>query len=330
MKKIIGKKFINTFLKVLLVVVFLIVIWRQLFVQNDFSKMSEEFVRMVSVDNLWKIVLVFLLMIFNWSTEALKWKTLISQFEKISFINSLKTVLSGLSAGIVTPGNVGDYFGRILLIKPENNRKAILSTFICSISQNIATVIFGLLGLVYSMYFILNFSKYIIISTFFTGIGIVVFALLVYYNMDLVLRIVKRLGFGKYLKKTPFKDDLSTDYISDKALNKVLILSFVRYLIFSTQYLLLFSFFGISGDFIGLISSVFAIFFIQTGIPVPAIANVLARSEIAFLMIGHFTDNKIMILASTLSLWIINLLIPATVGLFVIVRINISKSLGYE
>jgi len=53
------------------------------------------------------------------------------------------------------------------------------------------------------------------------------------------------------------------------------------------------------------------------------------RGEVALFVWGNFCDNELSILASTFSLWVINMIIPALIGIFFIMNINVLKSLGY-
>ena len=57
------------------------------------------------------LLLMFLLMLLNWSLESSKWKFLMSGVEEMNFISALKGVLSGLAIGFATPNRVGEFAG---------------------------------------------------------------------------------------------------------------------------------------------------------------------------------------------------------------------------
>jgi len=56
----------------------------------------------------------------------------------------------------------------------------------------------------------------------------------------------------------------------------------------------------------------------------------LARGEIALYIWQQFSNDEIAILGSTFCLFLFNLIIPAIIGAIFILKVNISKSLGYE
>lgn len=323
-------KIANVFFKVVLIFLFLYVIYIQVFLKNDLDTMIDEFSRSVNNNNPILLIFVVILMFFNWSFESIKWKIIVSQFEDTSLIKAFKTILTGITTGIVTPAKLGEYLGRVLLIEPKNNWKAVWSTFICSIAQNITTVFFGIFGLFYILNSYYDIEKYILNSTFYFGLVGVIVLLFLFYNIDLALKIFRRLGLKKIVDKISNENNRINDLLNVNILNKVLIFSIFRYMVFAFQYYLLLTFFGVNGDLIPLFAGISAVYLIQTSLPLPPITNILARGEIAILVFSHFTDNKIMILSSTFSLWIINLLIPAFIGMILIIKINVAKSLGYD
>jgi hypothetical protein len=69
---------------------------------------------------------------------------------------------------------------------------------------------------------------------------------------------------------------------------------------------------------------------LQTAIPLPPIVGLLARGEVALKIWGISSQNDLSILAATFTLWVINLIIPALIGLVFILRLNFLKSLGYQ
>ena len=329
-----GKKrtnIVNTIVKAVLLFLLLYVIYRQLFVDNNAGMMWEELVISIKKSNPWLLVLAVLLLAVNLIFEALKWKTLVSVFTKISTGVALKATLTGIAAGIITPARFGEYFGRILVLEPQYNWKGAWATFVSSIAQSLATFFFGVIGVaILSPRFLsdalMGISPYILPG----GMAVFLFLLYLYYHLDLALRIISKLGFRKIVTKIK-KGDKGLEAFKDrKILNKVLIFSFIRYIVFSVQYYLILQFFGIEGHTVQLFAAIFSIFLIQTAIPLPGILDVFSKSEIAILVLGHFTSNKIMILSAALSLWIINLLIPAVLGMILISGIDIAKSYGYD
>lgn len=72
----------------------------------------------------WTIGAVLFLMLFNWFFEVVKWHYLVKEVEPLSIWKSLKSVFCGLTWAIFTPNRIGEYGGRIMLLKPENRVRA--------------------------------------------------------------------------------------------------------------------------------------------------------------------------------------------------------------
>ena len=74
---------------------------------------------------LWNLVAVILLMLVNWSVEAVKWKISIREIQRVSFIKAFKAVLSGVSFSVSMPNRVGEYLGRVMYMDEGNKLKTI-------------------------------------------------------------------------------------------------------------------------------------------------------------------------------------------------------------
>jgi hypothetical protein len=88
-----------------------------------------------------------ILMIVNWSIEALKWKISIQKVQPISFSRSFRAILSGVSFSVSTPNRIGEYLGRILYMEEGNRLRVISLTIVGSMSQLIITLFAGSIGL---------------------------------------------------------------------------------------------------------------------------------------------------------------------------------------
>jgi hypothetical protein len=97
-----------------------------------------------------------------------------------------------------------------------------------------------------------------------------------------------------------------------------LLYSVLRYLIFSSQFLILLHVFEVDINFFQSILSVMIVFFFITLTPTITIAEIGVRGSVALLVFMKFSSNVIGILSSTFLLWVINLIIPAIIGSFFI------------
>ena len=300
-------------------------IYRQVKQQPDLSASWEEIKASIFSREVWMPALVFILMIVNWSLEALKWRFAVKQVQPISFFRSLKAVFSGVSFSVSTPNRIGEYLGRVLHLKEGNRLKVISLTILCSFSQLIITLLFGLVSL-----WILE-DKLIDsgisgwpawIKMILTGGAIVfIFLTVLYFRLNsLVSWVIKWKWFNKY---TWLINELGK--LSATLLIKLLSFSFLRYLVFITQYLLLIKFFGLE---IGLWQgfwSMALVFLVMSVIPNIALLEIVQKIFVTEKILGIFTSNILGIGLATTVIWVINLMIPAAIGSLLILGIKIFK-----
>jgi len=317
-------KYINLLIKLLIAGFLLFVLYNQLKEYNGQSGLKEEIIdRFASGNILWLVGFV-ILMPLNWVLEAKKWK---SVFGAIPFTQAFKTILAGISLAIITPNRVGEYGGRLLTISPEKNWKSIVATLVGSVGQNLATIFFGITGLIFlSKRF--NYVDVSFIPIIFTAALFFFLGLYVYFNIDVLAVVVKKFGLQKYLQKfSKYFQEIRR--IEKSTLLTVLILSALRYMLYVTQYYLVIRFFNIDVDPLAALQGITSILLIQSSLPLPPFISILARGEISLLIWGLFGINELIILSMTFLIWSINLLFPALLGYIVILRTNIVETLGY-
>jgi hypothetical protein len=217
-------------------------LYDQLAHKNILSDIMHQF-KMTSIDNghrnlMW---LVMLLLPLNLSLEAFKWKTLIDKLEKVSFNRAFTAVLSGISVSMIMPNRVGDYLGRVFILEKESHIKGILVTIIGSLSQLLTTFIVGSIALVFSLNLFFDFD-FSIHAGFSFGLMLLIFslltvALLLYFNVGLLKFLMAGI-FPRRKEKLLRYADVFSLYTRLELL-KVLLLSMLRYLVFSMQFYLL-------------------------------------------------------------------------------------------
>jgi hypothetical protein len=249
-----------------------------------------------------------------WGIEAYKWRLALKGVTKIRFFEAWKSVWYGVVAGLLTPNRIGEPFGRIAFVDAENRGKATLLGIWCGISQQMATLIFGFIGLFYWVYFVkgsykISFwnSYYFIIFIFTITITISVFI-----GIGSISRILQKIT---PLTRVLSGESLSITASSKKSLN-VLLLSLVRYLIFSSQLVLFLFFFGVNGEIITLFAGVFLTYLFSSIVPTFAISEVLVRSGFAVAIIGSLFPNTIGVIAATIALWFLNIAFPVLVAVW--------------
>ena len=94
---------------------------------------------------------------------------------------------------------------------------------------------------------------------------------------------------------------------------------------FSIQYYLALKIFGINGGTAIVFSLIALTFFVTSVIPTFALTEIAVRSGVAIYFFGTITIAHAPILASSLFLWIINLAIPALIGMLFVRKLKFFK-----
>ncbi len=273
------------------------------------------------------LLAVFLLMPLNWILETLKWRQFITK--RLSFWEAQKATLAGVTVALFTPNRIGDYGGRVLLVKAKDNWATLVATMAGNYCQLVILITGGVIGLSYfgQQYLTKDWE------TLRNLIPLAIVFLMVLWSLPLTFsyfsRFLKRLENYRWI--APFiRNFRALEEMPRVSLFKSLFFAAIRYVVYSLQYYLILQFYGISIPFFDALAGIFTIFFIQTSVPLPPVSALLARGQIAMLIWTPFGANSISILAATFTLFIINLLIPAFFGLIYIIKTNTIKSLGYE
>jgi hypothetical protein len=108
---------------------------------------------------------------------------------------------------------------------------------------------------------------------------------------------------------------------------RILLASFIRYLVFILQYYLLLQVFEVELNWWQTFWSMSVIFVVLAIIPSIAIFTDLGiRWKASLQFLALFSSNTVGILGASLSIWIINLVIPAIMGSLLIFSIRIFKT----
>lgn len=324
-----ASNFINISVKLVVLGLLCYAFYLQLFSGGSFDAIRQAFLQNLDHLHLPYLVVAILLMPLNWLLETFKWRLLLRPDVELPLSTAYRAVLGGVTVSLFTPNRTGEYAGRILLVEARYNWKAAIATLVGSFSQIIVLTGMGIPGLIYFLTLVpdADYINWI----WLLCIGVLPWGLL----LLLYLRTPRLLAF---LKRFPISDrwrnylrPLSViKYYSQRQLRQALGLSFLRYLVYSAQYLLVLALFGIKPDLLAGAAGVATIFLLQTGIPLPPFGALLARGELALLVWSVFGANEISILAATFLVFIINLSLPSLVGAVFIFRTNVLKSIGYD
>lgn len=328
-KRLFTRKQVNLAFRVGLVLVLMTVLYLEIESRKNLADIYAVFLHQCSTANWYLLAVVCLLMPFNWLLETLKWQPFLRPYDTISLKKAFFAVLAGISFALFTPNRVGEYAGRLFFVRPQNHWKSLLINAVGGIAQYLVLLSGGVLG---GLWFAARFlewdqSDLQTVAVFVAlGLGLLFY---IFFNIRRMVPLARRIPLLRRLK--PYvRDIVLLEQFSRRDLLLILCWSAARYFIYSTQYVLLLHFFSIQTSLVGAYAGVATIYLLQTIVPLPAIAGLLVRGNLAVFVWAYFGGNELSSLAATFVLWIINLILPALVGTFSLFHVNITKTLGYE
>lgn len=319
----------NVLLKAIIILLLGYGLYRQILARKQVDALWAAFLEEFRSPRLPLLYAVVFLMPINWSVEALKWQILLKQLTYVPFWQLYKGVMGGITVAMFTPNRLGEHGGRILFVASKHNWSAFVSGIVGSFSQMLVLISFGIIGLLYFATQYLGWGWQLMQSFLVVGSLLISLMFYFYFNVNVFLSLAKKIPGSQRLK--PYAKHLYLlGTFSKKSLALAILLSATRYSIYTLQYFLMLRFFGLDFPFLPAIAGIASIFLFQTSVPLPPVIGLLARGELALFIWNNFGSNEISILGASFTLFIINLSVPALLGLVYIVKINILKSLGYE
>ena len=276
-------------------------------------------------------VVLVLLMFLNWGIESLKWKLLINQAEEVSFITSYEAVLGGLAASVFTPNRVGEFVGRVFILKKTDPLKAILLTIVGSFSQLMVTIVLGTMAyLVFAPRYLTSLmydSTWLVSGFSFTLVILSLIAIFTFFNIS-VLHRISILIPEKYSTRIRSSVDAMAD-CPKPLLLKAVLLSALRYLVFSTQFYLAIRLMDMDFTILQCMMVVPVIYLVLAAIPTMALTELGVRGSVSVFLFGLLTGPGVLDAEATLAvvsastlIWLLNIAFPSLLGVLVIFRLK--------
>lgn len=262
-----------------------------------------------STVNIGLLIAVVLLLPINWLLESVKWRTLAGN-ASISLSQAVIGVINGVALDNILPASTGAITGRVLSVDKESRVKVIPGILAGQIIQSAVTFLFGLIG------FLLAWSKdpeafnwQIIHTIYLVAISSVIMVALYFWKDK----------FGKYIE--PIKQYTILNWI------KVSSLSFFRYIVFLSQFILLMQLFSPNMDFLLQVGCATFVFAARTFMPrISNLERLGIRAMATVFFLDLFAQPYIGALYAVVTLWLINLVIPSLVGLYLFRSQDIIKA----
>ena len=312
------KNIFSNVLKVAIVVFAFWFIYKKLVTNNnlrDFRHIisgipKEEIIGVISV--------VLLLMLVNWGLEAFKWKRLLRQIEKLSIWQSVESVFCGLTWAIFTPNRIGEYGGRVFFLSPKRRIIGIVAMAVGNIGQMVLTNIFGAIALCIFIYRFVPLDYRLTYALIALSVMFCLFFLIFFFNIRWLNGLLLSMRFTRKYKK--FYSILGR--YQKKELFKILMFCLARYVVFSTQYFIMFYWLIPDIHYLDILMMVCILFFVQSTLPSLDLFDIGVRSATASYFFSFVTKLDVAVIACTASIWLINIIIPAILGSYFVFKLN--------
>jgi hypothetical protein len=293
-------KFLSTFVKIA------ISLWAVYYLMQHFEKqhISIEIVRRLS---LLQILILFLLSLVNWSVEIRKWQYLASNVKQIDFFEASRQSLISFALSLLTPNRVGELGIKTLFFDKRDAKKIFSLSLIGTTTQMLNSLLFGFVALLILLIFDPN-----ILADFASKINIhlstsqqILTGLVILLFIGFIIFVIKQ------RKKKLLLNSLSI-WI------KTFGFSFIRYLVFSFQFLLIYSIFSSESNLFLIYIAIALTYLLATIIPMLAFMDWAVKGSVALSVFGFLHLQSDIAVVSVALMWLLNFLLPFVAGIYLL------------
>ncbi len=267
------------------------------------------------------MVAIVALIPVNWAFEAWKWQRLAAKVEKISFGEAYRGVLAGLALGNFTPLMIGDYAGKIAMLKTKKRSAGVGAILLGNGLQLYVSLLFGFISYLYFV-LVANPEPFPLHVSVLVFLGILlIIGIWIAFNLQRLDFSASKMGFSKYVSRYLI---IVKEYGMTE-IRDVFLIATGRYIIFALQFLLLFQLFQIKLAVPVLLAGIGVIFLTKTlGAAFNFLGDLSVRAVTSMYYFGYFGVQISLITTATFTIWFINVLVPVIVGSLFILSLRLS------
>ncbi len=312
----------SAIIKALLAIIALAYLVYRLVTFEHWDQAGQRFSDAFTGNRLFFLAAAILLIVLNFSSEAIKWQRLVNRLEPVTYLKAMAGILSSLTMAITTPNRIGDIVTRGLILKPGHRLAGTGHTFLCVLAQMVVTITLGLVGAATYLprnEYLLKDHPDSIMVTLAVSISTGLILVILFFSIDRLSGFFQRFRWLKVFH--PFLVALQGVSFKDKAF--LLLFSTIKFLTYITQFYLVLNFFDINLNAFTGLSAVALIQLILHFVPVPTVGDLGVRGSVSILILGPYTSDVPAIVFTTFIIWIINIMIPALIGLVLLRKIRL-------
>ncbi len=264
------------------------------------------------------MTLVVLLMIVNWTLEALKWWHLTRVLSPMSVWRAIESVFCGLTWAVFTPNRLGEYGGRVMFLPVRRRIHGVFAMAVGSFGQNVITNVLGAGAIVWFFYTFIHPLWWVMLGITLVAIGFMAIMLTFYFHIKWMVSLLNRV---KFLKKFHRFFDIMGKYRFRELLS-IMWFCLARFFVFTFQYYLIIHLLIPEIPFTTMTLLMFVFFFIQSAIPSLDMLDIGVRALTAGKLFSYVTDQSIAVVVAISLIYIINLIIPAILGCVFVLKLK--------
>jgi len=245
----------------------------------------------------------------NWLAESLKWKFITIPIAQLSLKSAIIQTLSAHAIAVMTPQKIGEYGARPFFFPKHQAKKVIAYTLINSSLQLAATLFFALFGMAY---FMIYFKEILLNADYYPLIGLVLFSII-----SLLFFTRKKI---RYKLKSFFQVKIDRNSVKISG-----ILSLIRYLIFSHQYILLLNIFYGDVLYVHALPMLFLLYLFISAVPSVFVFDIAVRGGLGVFFFGLLDIPASGVILTATFMWLANAGLPALIGNVFVAKYKVKR-----
>lgn len=283
----------------------------------------DQIISAINEANLLMIGLVLILGVANIGLQYIKWRITCNEVLEVNDNSKIfRSLFFGFSAGIITPLRIGEYFGRGIEFRDKSLVQVTVATLVDKFFPLLMVASIGSVSSLLFIYYYHNVSIYLVLSLFVLIFSFFYLLLMLlvsnrFWNNLLFSRLNTSSRVRSFLDKLKIFENLDKRYFY-----KMIVISFLFYSCFLIQYALLAMAFSNHFNFINYLWAANLIMFSKTIIPPVSIGELGIREGVSIYFLTQMGESASVGFNASIFLFIINLLIPALIGVGMFLRKN--------
>ena len=275
----------------------------------SFDELSKTFSNS-GVYNASNLFLLFVFTFCNWMFEIFKWQNLANKIKPIALWEAAEQCLASHTFALITPNRIGEYGAKTFYYKRKERKQILFQNLLGNFYQLLVTVVIGYIGVSY--FYTLTDNSSLVKTYGYAVFGIFIFCLLLLFRHKIPI-------INKWLTQNSIKAKYKDNMI-------VLLLSLLRYLVFSHQFCFLLILFGTEISYIDCMTCIAAMYFIASITPMLTVFDFVLKGSVAVFIFSFLQVSPLIILSTTTMMWLLNFVLPAILGSYYLLQLKPIRS----